>query len=323
MSNKCLACFSQYSTEFAIECKCQICLDCFTEWIITNNKDTKYLNEEFYTCPNYNCKKKIDKEWIIENIGSENINKLNEILFQKYLTTTSDVLKCPREGCNYAGIYNKNCNDYECSECDYKWCNKTDYNLLSSIFKKDIIKDFIVNDLSDFYVKMISRPCYHCGKYVSKTSGCDHITCVCKGEFCYMCLGNWYEHKQNQCYSKRDSSLLHFLFLFISFILKIIFSFDIICYSLKYIAWLVGINLLVVFIVALTWLITYIFYRLKRKNFAFLFIAIEIYMIYLYYHYYYDDFIIKLKIICLELIVIIAGIVIGGLLFLIKYFFKR
>lgn len=32
------------------------------------------------------------------------------------------------------------------------------------------------------------RQCPRCGVAVEKTSGCDHITCVCRAEWCYRCL---------------------------------------------------------------------------------------------------------------------------------------
>jgi hypothetical protein len=282
-----------------------------------------YLKEEFYICPNNNCKRKIQKEWIIENIGSDNMNRLSDILLQKYITTSSDVQKCPKENCNYAGIYNNDCTDYECDACYFKWSNKVEYNFLSSIYKKDYFKEFMLNDLSDFHIKFFSRPCYHCGKYVSKTNGCDHITCVCKGEFCYLCLSNWNDHKQLDCYMKRDVMFLTIFFLIFIFVLKIVFSFDIICYGLKNLVWLIGINLLVALIVAITWFLTYVVVRLKKMIYALIFMGVEILILYMYYVYCYEDFIQKLKIIGLELIVIIAAVVIGGLLFLLKYFFKR
>jgi hypothetical protein len=321
--NTCLACYGTLNEDFKLECSCQICLECFTEWIVTSNRDTQFEKEEFYTCPNYNCKRKIEKEWIIENIGTYNLNILNDTLISKYLTTTNDIQKCPKDNCNYAGIYSKECSDYECNQCSYKWSNKNEIKPFSSLFKKEYFKEFILSDLSDLYVKIFSRPCYHCGKFVSKTFGCDHITCVCRGEFCYLCLDNWNSHRTSNCISKRDFMYCHFLFLFFVFLLKIVFSFDIISYVIKSICWLIGLNLLVVFIIAISWLVTYVSFRKGVSLVAYLFIATEMFLLYMYYRYYYDDFITLLKIIGLELVVVIAGVVIFGLLMILKYFFKR
>ena len=34
-----------------------------------------------------------------------------------------------------------------------------------------------------------TQSCPHCFALVQKSTGCTHITCTCKGEFCYICGG--------------------------------------------------------------------------------------------------------------------------------------
>lgn len=33
--------------------------------------------------------------------------------------------------------------------------------------------------------------CPQCNRLISKIEGCNHITCVCKYEFCYICRARW------------------------------------------------------------------------------------------------------------------------------------
>eukprot|EP00493_Phyllostaurus_siculus_P014559 UN14784 len=33
--------------------------------------------------------------------------------------------------------------------------------------------------------------CFECGHVVEKRGGCDHITCICGAQFCYMCGSKW------------------------------------------------------------------------------------------------------------------------------------
>jgi hypothetical protein len=35
------------------------------------------------------------------------------------------------------------------------------------------------------------KRCSSCGATVLRTEGCNHMTCRCKHEFCYICGANW------------------------------------------------------------------------------------------------------------------------------------
>lgn len=35
------------------------------------------------------------------------------------------------------------------------------------------------------------RECPRCGVFLEKTDGCDHMTCHCQHEFCYLCMADW------------------------------------------------------------------------------------------------------------------------------------
>ncbi|MFN9955782.1 MAG: Rcat domain-containing protein [bacterium] len=35
------------------------------------------------------------------------------------------------------------------------------------------------------------KQCYNCKFWVEKTEGCDHMTCKCGAEFCYICGGEY------------------------------------------------------------------------------------------------------------------------------------
>jgi len=35
------------------------------------------------------------------------------------------------------------------------------------------------------------RNCRACGQYIERNGGCNHITCKCSAEFCYVCLTTW------------------------------------------------------------------------------------------------------------------------------------
>merc|ERR1712142_922402 len=46
---------------------------------------------------------------------------------------------------------------------------------------------YIENKMSEALI----RTCWKCNKPFVKTSGCDHITCQCGAQMCYLCRGPW------------------------------------------------------------------------------------------------------------------------------------
>ena len=61
---------------------------------------------------------------------------------------------------------------------------------------------------SKCFIKESTKMCPSCKSNIEKNGGCNHITCRCKFEFCYICLVNWKNiidgelHNRGQCMSK-------------------------------------------------------------------------------------------------------------------------
>ncbi len=47
------------------------------------------------------------------------------------------------------------------------------------------------DDLLDAMAALGAQRCGQCGNVVEKTGGCNHIVCICKYEFCYLCGTTW------------------------------------------------------------------------------------------------------------------------------------
>ncbi|EPY28126.1 ariadne-1 [Strigomonas culicis] len=57
---------------------------------------------------------------------------------------------------------------------------------------------------------LITRKCTQCPsckKYVERSTGCNHMTCICKYEFCYVCGGAWKEHLNGVYYRCKKSKV--------------------------------------------------------------------------------------------------------------------
>src|SRR5688572_962536 len=108
---KCLVCGDIGDPITFPPCSCAICLDCSSNWIITQNKDTLQLSEYYGNCANSNCKADIPLDWVFKNFNAKEKNEISEILFKKYSNNADDIKKCPMKECSFVGFqHKKNCN---------------------------------------------------------------------------------------------------------------------------------------------------------------------------------------------------------------------
>lgn len=49
----------------------------------------------------------------------------------------------------------------------------------------------VVDEVTKFCRKMNWMRCFECGHVVEKRAGCNHITCHCGSQFCYLCGAKW------------------------------------------------------------------------------------------------------------------------------------
>ena len=47
------------------------------------------------------------------------------------------------------------------------------------------------------------KRCPRCHMFIEKNEGCNHMTCLCSHQFCYVCLADWQE-RHYQCGSVTD-----------------------------------------------------------------------------------------------------------------------
>jgi len=258
----CLVCGSEMISSH-LPCNCSICLECSFEWIKTQNIDTLYLDTFFFNCSNFECKRQIDFEWINNKWPIDLVNELNEILIQKYLNGCF-IKKCPKAGCNYSGYveskYKSGDCPYICEKCQTTWsdgnnsylgkyCDSNE-NFICNCFGTiigfwGIIKQSLIEEISEIRISILYKSCIHCHRVINKFVGCDHITCVCKREFCYNCSKDYTDHLNSatSCQSSKTLKGLLIILLILILIFKTIFSFNIFMTIIIYIIWILWIEI--------------------------------------------------------------------------------
>jgi hypothetical protein len=315
---KCLICEEDYKNEdFILPCKCKICKDCFIEWLISENKENYLKFELEKKCPNHLCLRKIQIDNLFHFFKKEEMNKINNILFNKYLINQSDIRKCPIKECEYAAwfnpILNQNCEEnYICAKCNFSW--KDDSNNKSS-FKEFLNHpiNFITKDLSNINIKIFSKPCPKCTIQIYKFTGCDSVKCPrCDLEFCYNC-NKIHENLEVILLCSLKSLLIFFYFFYIIFITlaKIYLTSNLFFMICNYYLFFILINLIYFFYAILLNAFFVTIYRLIRgitaKSYlviCFIFFSTIIIFLHIYYLIYSEMIQFYTKIFFLELFLI-------------------
>lgn len=104
--------------------------------------------------------------------------------------------RCPAPNCKFIYEWNgeKEGQKFKCTLCDKTYCIMCKVpwheNVTCKAYRES--KGMPADEIAfAAYLKgqgVGTQKCPKCGVYVSKTAGCNHMTCRCKYQFCYVCL---------------------------------------------------------------------------------------------------------------------------------------
>ena len=162
-------------------------------------------------CPVDNCRKEWD--WVLctkiadfDKNEFQHWNKIRQLrklkdftecpncktLCQRFSTSNSFKMKC--NNCNYGPHW--------CFSCKNIWKNSSINSNICGNKNCDAIKNINAQlqgcELADFGTQNVNikcpniRACPYCMVIIERTTGCRHMKCSCKKEFCFLCLKKWY-----------------------------------------------------------------------------------------------------------------------------------
>ncbi|XP_074282099.1 putative E3 ubiquitin-protein ligase ARI8 isoform X2 [Silene latifolia] len=196
---KCSAHVPEYLGSY-IFCSHKFCTTCWQEFIGKSLRD----NRPILRCPAETCCAAVNQD-IISLLVSEADQKLhNSIVLRSYLAKKGK--RCPTPGCNHAVLLESGDSIYQFTcKCHYSFCYKCLKEAhhpiccaLVETWRREPLKQS-----RNWQVAYI-RNCPKCNQSLESKSWSKQMQCsVCSFNFCWTCLGSWFEngHRAGEQYN--------------------------------------------------------------------------------------------------------------------------
>ena len=119
-----------------------------------------------------------------------------EIGLIEYLNKEKQTKQCPSPDCPNRFIPDPACREkFDCEGCKNEYCSYClfNHNLAITCEQARIERDpDLANEIAFLeWASENSMQCASCGNAVERNDGCNHMTCKCGYEFCYVCGKQW------------------------------------------------------------------------------------------------------------------------------------
>ena len=179
-------------------CNCVLHLDCVRPHIQAQLE--RNLLE--FTCPNADCTKLISPSDLKYILSSEELNRYNRLCVSRAVDGNSEMSWCLTPGCNYAFVKD-NQPKFSCPLCFKNYCIecKVEYHQGKSCAEykaENFDPNADPDEVKKFKNELKLKQCRQCQRWIEKNHGCNHMTCFCGAEFCWLCGAN-YEPRECEC----------------------------------------------------------------------------------------------------------------------------
>eukprot|EP00455_Lapot_gusevi_P048641 TRINITY_DN6758_c0_g1_i1.p1 TRINITY_DN6758_c0_g1~~TRINITY_DN6758_c0_g1_i1.p1 ORF type:complete len:550 (-),score=-20.03 TRINITY_DN6758_c0_g1_i1:24-1673(-) len=185
----CVICMDEFHPldMVTLPCSHKFCFFCCRGYFHTQIRDGKV--KELVKCPDLTCRVAIKPEAIQPLVSEPMWLKYLQFARNHEVRINPLARFCPRPGCDnilYGRKQEKRlacekCNYVMCFECNNEYHGNTDCNR-----HLDRLVD-------EWAVGKDVQPCPQCRTPIEKTEGCNHMSCSCGYQFCWLCRGRYYD----------------------------------------------------------------------------------------------------------------------------------
>jgi hypothetical protein len=188
---ECTLCLEELDFEFfqSLTCGHEFCRECLNGYL------TLKISEKAIPipCPYNGCPSNVSESDLHLLIEPKLMEKYETFMLSNFIETNgNDFSCCPTANCPYLFYYEQGDFDFKCPKCHKRYCLncKVEYHVNSTckMYQQWCLKNGQADDLFTNFVRGNKlKQCFKCKKFVQKVSGCNHITCTCGAQFCYLC----------------------------------------------------------------------------------------------------------------------------------------
>ncbi|KAI2463251.1 hypothetical protein F4781DRAFT_426507 [Annulohypoxylon bovei var. microspora] len=214
LSESCIVCsddkrVSEMPNKRRITVSCEhdstICKECVGSWIASSMDSVTW---DRLKCPE--CPQLLKYENVRAFATREIFERYDMLAAKAFLASMPDFIWCLNPRCDSGQIYQTGCERARCHECKHSLCVR--HNVpwhkgeTCEEYERRTRKQRKNDKASEKHVKEITKPCPGCNRNVHKYTGCDHVTCICGHEWCWLCFGMYYrdEHDFLQCHHTQE-----------------------------------------------------------------------------------------------------------------------
>ncbi|KAI1297604.1 hypothetical protein F5Y03DRAFT_409723 [Xylaria venustula] len=178
------------------EHKASVCKECIKNWITYSMETTTWDQLSCPECPTL--------------LSHREVEKYDKLATKEALEQIEGFRWCLNPQCDAGQIFPLHCEKAECYACKHSACIHHDIpwhrGETCSEYDQRTRKQRQSERLSEKYIKETAKPCPRCKKSINKYFGCDHMTCVCGHEWCWLCSAEYTRDSDSflQCNHTRE-----------------------------------------------------------------------------------------------------------------------
>lgn len=144
-------------------------------------------------CPNAGCSHDLTDLEVRSYVEKELYDKFVAFNFKDYIEKDGELIQCPTADCEYVFSWEaaRENQRFMCQSCQKVYCMSCKVDWHEDETCEEFQKNRKMPREDRLFLKHVQgsnyKQCAKCKFYVSKTDGCDHMTCRCGYEFCYIC----------------------------------------------------------------------------------------------------------------------------------------
>ncbi|KAK0729114.1 hypothetical protein B0T21DRAFT_413216 [Apiosordaria backusii] len=174
--------------------KLPLCKDCLGQWLVTT---TEAGNWRKLKCPDTECAALLQHHDVKRYASKEMFERYDKWLLRDALQDLKGFVQCVTVGCEYGHVVSdqQECPTFHCKKCKGSHCIKHNVSHPEETCKQYRKKQKdrqAQEEASEREVAGMTKDCPKCGRRVNKTAGCNHITCHCGHEWCYVCTASYF-----------------------------------------------------------------------------------------------------------------------------------